>query len=286
MCFSSITDIRDGLYPSLRQTLSMLQEATAENKFKNSTQVLKVIADTLNTDIDEIYDALINITAPRSFFPLIDGLGNFGFPPAHHNFSEIRLSDFFNLITNAKQIADFTQPLYVPFPYALVNGAAGITKIPTHNLNNVIDATIALIQNPDLKTKDLMQFIKGPTLLIGGIVENPEELLNIYEKGSGTVKMVITPESLSEYSASYAENFVDLVKSFCNWYGLKFRKLFLRKAFKIEINYNAFVNNGKESKLMSLKEMLQEFIQHYKSCNQALTDGELCAALSEYKILS
>ncbi len=279
MTFVTITDVRDGLYPSLRQTLSILQETLPENCFKNSSQALQIVADTIGTDVDEIYNTLVDMTYPRCVLPLIQGKGNFGFPPAYHNFSLIKLSDFFKNITNNERIKDFNLPLHMPIPYALVCGTPDFdkskTKIPQHNLDEVIDATVELIKNPAATTEDLLRFIKGPDLLIGGTIENPEELSEIYEAGVGIIKIVVNLQNHSDYD-------IDDIKKYCDWYGFKARKIRNQNVIRVSVPYCAFMSNGSKKCLMSLKEILQEFINYHKY-SKAITDNELCDLLLSFK---
>jgi len=281
--FSKITDARDGLYPALRQTLSILQTELPENRFWRSSKILQIVADTIESDVETIYDALVDTTWPRSELPLIQGHGNFGFPPAHPNFSEIKMSDFCKGIISGETILDFSQPLAVPIPYAIVNGTIGysqsVSKIPSHNLGEVIDAAIAFIKDPTLKTEQLLQIIKGPDLLVGGTIENPEELCSIYESGQGIIKVIVTPDTINN-------RFFDTAKDYGIWYGTKVRKVRMKDACRLEVPYHAFLSDGAQTRFMSLDEMLQVFIDHYRSAKAIGSDDELCLSLSKYKDLS
>ena len=283
MSFAEITDVRDGLHPSIRQTLSILKETLPENRFRRSSKVLQAVADTLGGNLEAIYDTLVDTTWPRSEVPLIKGHGNFGFPPAHPDFSEIKLSNFYTGIVSDKDALDFNAPLSIPIPYVLVGGTLGysesVTKIPTHNLGEVIDATIALIQDPQLKTSDLLQFINGPDLLVGGTIENPEALCDIYESGNGIIKVIITPETINS-------RFFDSAKDYGAWYGMKSRKVCMKDAYRLEIAYHALLNDGTQIRVMSLKEILQSFINFYRSARRELSNVELCSELLKYKELS
>lgn len=283
MLFSKITDARDGLYPALRQTLSILQTELPENRFRRSSKILQIVAEAIGTDVEAIYDALVDTTWPRSELPLIQGHGNFGFPPAHPEFSEIKLSDFCKNITNSGIISDFNLPLSIPIPYVLVNGTLGysqsVSKIPSHNLGEVIDAAIALIKDPTLKTEQLLQIVKGPDLLVGGTIENPEELCSIYESGQGIIKVIVTQDTINN-------RFFDSAKDYGVWYGTKVRKVRMKDAYRFEIPYHAFLSDGTQTRLMSLNDILQVFIDYYKSAKEIDSDDELCLSLSKYKELS
>lgn len=283
MLFMEITDVRDGLNPFLRQTLSIIQTELHEGRYRRSSKILSVVADALETDVERIYDALVDTTWPRSELPLIDGRGMFGFPVAHPDFSEIKLSDFYLNISNNEIRSDFGEPHSVPIPYVLVNGTIGysqsISKIPTHNLGEVIDATVALIQNPELETEQILQYIKGPDLLLGGKIENPKELYNIYESGQGLIKVIVTPETINNL-------FFDTPKDYSLWYGMRVRKICNKDAYRLEVPYHAFLNDGTQARFMSMKDILQAFIDYYKSVNSRTSDEELCLALLKYKEVS
>lgn len=273
-------DPRDGLSPSLRRIFSILQANLPENKFRRSSKVLQAVVAEIPTDWTLVYDTLVDTTWPRCELPLVDGLGLFAFPVAHPEFSEIRFSSFFTSITKGEQLCNFNLPLCMPVPYALAAGTLGYshshTKIPSHNLREVIDATIALIQSPNLSTEDLLQYIKGPDLLVGGAIENSEELPNIYESGTGVIKVVVTPQTLNT-------RFFSNAKQYSLWYEMKARKVRGKDAIRIEIPYHALMSDGISTRLMSLKEILQSYIDHFKSCNEGMTDEVMCALLSEFK---
>jgi len=278
--FTDAVDARDGLNPALRALFFALKETQLENKFKNSSRWLKDVIGISEEDFESIYDLLVNTTYPRVDLPFIDGHGNFGFPPAYPDFSEMRLSNFGETIIGRGDSNNQNLPFTVPIPYALACGTLGYTKdetkIPTHNLAEVIDAMIALIKNPELETKDLLQYIKGPDLLIGGAIENFEELSNIYEKGFGTIKVVVT-------SQNFNWRWFDAVGDYCDWYELKFRKVYKQEAYRIEIPYYAFMSDGEKSELMSLKKILTKHIEYYRIYRSDLSDDELCDVLTSLK---
>ena len=280
MHFTEITDVRDGLNPQLRQTLSILKNELHGYRFRRSSKVLRVAADALGTNVENIYDALVDAMWPRSKFPLVDGLGMFGFPVADSDFSEIRLSNFCTDILSSEANIDFDCPFPIPIPFVLINGTIGyfqsITKIPTHNLGEVIDASIALIKNPKLDTKQLLQIIKGPDLLVGGRIENLTELYDIYESGKGNIKMVVTPDSFNDY-------WLDNPKDYSTWYGMRARKIRNKDAYRIEIPYYAYLSDGTQTRFMSLKDILQSFIDHYRTMSPNISDEELCLSLLKYK---
>lgn len=159
-----------------------------------------------------IYDAMSHMTQDWCYnHPLVDGHGNFGSvegdEQAASRYTEARLSKISeNLFLQdlEKGLVDFVpnfddneiEPTVLPvkIPNLLLTGTEGIavgmaSKIPTHNLGEIVDACIAYIDNPKLKTKDLMKFLKGPDFATGGIVANSKELASIYEAGSGKIRV-------------------------------------------------------------------------------------------------
>ena len=270
--FIEITDVRDGLSPSLRQMFSIVQATLTDNKFRRSSKVVQAVVDETGTFWEPIFDAMVDTSWPRCKLPLIDGHGNFGFPPSHPEFSEIRLSSFWEHIANRGRIQNFDVPLPMPVPYTLVAGTIGYcqssSKIPTHNLSEVIDATIALIKNPELTTKDLLQYIKGPDLLVGGTIENTKDLPDIYQSGSGVIKIIVTPQTINR-------DFFGDVKRYAAWYGMKARKIRDKDAVRIEVPYHALLDDGTGPRLMSLKEILLSYINHFKTTKN-ISDDSLC----------
>jgi DNA gyrase subunit A len=157
-----------------------------------------------------IYDALVRLAQPFSVrHPLIDFHGNYGSPdfgPAAERYTECRLSPLAMRLLDGidENTVDFvpnydgttTQPVVLParFPNLLVNGSQGIavgmaTNIPPHNLGEVIDATIHLIDHPDATPDDLMQFVKGPDFPTGGLILGRAGIMEAYRTGRGSVKM-------------------------------------------------------------------------------------------------
>ncbi|MBO5369749.1 MAG: hypothetical protein J6B23_03615 [Clostridia bacterium] len=275
--FNDAVDVRDGLNPALRTLFFALKETQTDNKFKNSSRWLKDVIGISEKYFESVYDLLVNTTSPRVDLPFIDGHGNFGFPPAYPDFSEMRLSNFGETIIGRGDSNNLNLPFTVPTPYALACGTLGYTKgetkIPTHNLGEVIDGMIALIKNPEFETKDLLQYIKGLDLIIGGTIENSEDLCSVYEKGFGNIKVIVTAETFNNYCVS----------DYCDWYQLKIRKVYKKEFYRIEIPYYAFMSDGEKSELMSLKKILTEHIDYYRTYRSDLNDDELCDVLTSLK---
>jgi DNA gyrase subunit A len=188
----ALPDARDGLKPVHRRILFAMKQSgnTAEKPYrKAATAVGDVMGDYHPHGDQAIYDALVRMAQDFSMgLPLIDGQGNFGSidgdPPAQMRYTESRLSKAANylLVDIDEDTVDFQdnyngekqEPVVLParFPNLLVNGAGGIavgmaTNIPPHNLSEVIDATVALIDNPDISDLDLLDIVPGPDFPTG-----------------------------------------------------------------------------------------------------------------------
>ena len=183
----AIPDLRDGLKPVHRRILYAMHETgnTHEKSYRKSARPVGDVMGKYHPHGDSaIYDALVRMAQPFSMsLPLLDGQGNFGSMdgdnPAAMRYTEVRMDKPAAFLLNDidKDTVDFQdnydgkdrEPSVLParFPNMLVNGAGGIavgmaTNIPPHNLGEVVDATLALIQTPDLSSEDLIQFVPGP----------------------------------------------------------------------------------------------------------------------------
>ncbi|MCR4763693.1 MAG: DNA topoisomerase 4 subunit A [Lachnospiraceae bacterium] len=211
----ALPDVRDGLKPVQRRTLYDMSELGLryDRPYRKSA---RIVGDTMGKyhphGDSSIYDCLVVMAQDfKKMLPLVDGHGNFGNiegdGAAAMRYTEARLSKItqeFFLADLDKDVVDF-QPnfdeterepsvLPVKIPHFLVNGSEGIavgmaTSTPSHNLAEVIDAEIALMKNPDITTEQLMKYIKGPDFPTGGIVMNADDLEQIYETGSGKVRI-------------------------------------------------------------------------------------------------
>ena len=135
---------------------------------------------------------------------------------------------------------------------------------------------VAMIKNPDIETKELLNYIKGPDLLFGGSIDNPEELCEIYETGCGIIKIIVTDENINWRGF---EN----VKDYCSWYEVKCRKVYRKSAYKVEFPYNAFLYDGEKRGLMSLKDILKNHLAYYRSHRPHMNDEEICDILTGIK---
>jgi len=211
----ALPDVRDGLKPVQRRTLYDMHELGIryDRPYRKSA---RIVGDTMGKyhphGDSSIYEALVVMTQDfKKGLPLVDGHGNFGSiegdGAAAMRYTEARLEKVTQeafLADLDKDVVDFQpnfdetekEPTVLPvkFPNLLVNGAEGIavgmaTSIPPHNLGEVIDATKAYMKDPDITTRELMRYLKGPDFPTGGIVCNKEDLLSIYETGSGKIKL-------------------------------------------------------------------------------------------------
>lgn len=210
----ALPDVRDGLKPVQRRILyGMLELGNRPDRpHKKSARIVGDVMGKYHPHGDSaIYDAMVRMAQPFSYRAmLVDGHGNFGSvdgdPPAAMRYTEARLlpvamemlrdidRDTVDFIPNFDETLE--QPAVLPsrFPNLLVNGAAGIavgmaTNIPPHNLGEVIDAIIELIDNPDATMEDLMSHVKGPDFPTGGIIRGVEGIRDAYATGRGRVIM-------------------------------------------------------------------------------------------------
>ena len=211
----AVPDIRDGLKPVQRRVLYDMDVlgTTADKPYRKSA---RIVGDTMGKfhphGDSSIYDSLVVMSQDfKKEAPLVDGHGNFGSiegdGAAAMRYTESRLQpitqDAF-LADLSENVVDFVpnfdenekEPVVLParFSNFLVNGSEGIavgmtTSTPPHNLGEVIDATIALIKKPDMQLDELMEIIPGPDFPTGGIVANASELKDIYETGTGKIKI-------------------------------------------------------------------------------------------------
>jgi len=208
----AIPDLRDGLKPVHRRILYTLWENGQVNTKpyrKSATAVGDVMGRYHPHGDSAIYDALVRMAQDFSMsLPLIDGQGNFGSmdgdPPAAYRYTESRLDKpAESLLTDIdKDTVEFVmnyanerkEPLVLParYPNILVNGAEGIavgmaTRIPPHNLGEVIDATLALIVNPDLTSEELIDYVPAPDFPTGGLILGRSGARKAYQTGRGSV---------------------------------------------------------------------------------------------------
>ncbi len=208
----ALPDIRDGLKPVHRRILYAMNNMGLGHRAK-TTKSAKIIGEVLGKYHPHgdmaVYDAMVRLAQPWNMrYPLVQGLGNFGSidgdSAAAPRYTEARLTSIAEemLADIQKDTVDFTpnydgtekEPKVLPskIPQLLLNGTSGIavgmaTNIPPHNLGEVVDGLIHLIDNPEADTADLMEFVKGPDFPTGGVIYNQKDILEAYSTGKGAI---------------------------------------------------------------------------------------------------
>lgn len=212
----ALPDVRDGLKPVQRRILyAMLHSLhlVPEGRYRKSAAVVGDVMAKFHPHGDSaIYEAMVRMAQDFSLrYPLVDGQGNFGSldgdPPAAMRYTEAKLRTLaMSLLEELKRDTVAFKPTYdgttvepvvlpAQVPNLLINGVTGIavgmaTNIPPHHLGEVINALVALIDEPELNTAELAAYVRGPDFPTGGILLNsPEELIQIYENGEGPVRV-------------------------------------------------------------------------------------------------
>ena len=248
----AIPDVRDGLKPVHRRILYAMGELNLYND-KPYRKCARIVGDVLGKYHPHgdaaVYEALVRLAQDFSIrCPLVDGQGNFGSvdgdPAAAQRYTEARLSKIAGEMLREidKNTVDFypnfdntlMQPTVLPsrFPNLLVNGADGIavgmaTNIPPHNLGEVIDGTIAVMQNPDITVEELMKYIPAPDFPTGGIIMGRMGIRNAYKTGKGSIlvrakteieehagrnRIIVTELPYQVNKAKLVETVADMVK--------------------------------------------------------------------------
>jgi len=210
----ALPDVRDGLKPVHRRIIFAMYKGGFDwsKQFRKSARVVGDVIGKYHPHGDQaVYDALVRLTQSFSMsLPLIDGQGNFGSidgdPPAAMRYTETKLAKVSQFLINDIEKNTITyrnnydetekEPTVLPaqYPNLLVNGAGGIavgmaTSIPPHNLGEIIDGTIAFINNKDITIPQLMKKIPGPDFPTGGIIIGKDNLKQGYNKGRGSIKI-------------------------------------------------------------------------------------------------
>ncbi|MBD3638197.1 MAG: DNA gyrase subunit A [Crocinitomicaceae bacterium] len=210
----ALPDVRDGFKPVHRRVLYGMQDlgVFSNRPYKKSARIVGDVLGKYHPHGDSsVYDTMVRMAQPWSLrYPLVDGQGNFGSvdgdSPAAMRYTESRLQKIAEemLADLDKETVDFTpnfddsleEPSVLPtkIPNLLVNGAAGIavgmaTNMPPHNLTEVVDGTIAYIDNRDIEIEELMNYIKAPDFPTGGIIYGYEGVKDAFETGKGRIVM-------------------------------------------------------------------------------------------------
>ncbi len=210
----ALPDVRDGLKPVHRRVLYAMYDAgnTSDKAYKKSARLVGDIMGKYHPHGDTaIYDTIVRMAQDFNLrYPLVDGQGNFGSidgdNPAAMRYTEIRMTPLAEemLADIEKETVDFIpnyddslkEPAVLParIPNLLINGAAGIavgmaTNVPPHNLTEVIDGLIALIETPEMTIKQLMKHIPGPDFPTAGFIHGTEPIVQAYNEGKGVIQM-------------------------------------------------------------------------------------------------
>jgi DNA gyrase subunit A len=210
----ALPDVRDGFKPVHRRVLFAMHEAgnTHDKPYKKAARIVGDVMGKYHPHGDTaIYDTVVRLAQDFSMrYPLVDGQGNFGSidgdAPAAMRYTEVRLAKLAHemLADIEKNTVDFgpnydgqlEEPLVLPsrLPNLLVNGSSGIavgmaTNIPPHNLGEICDALVALIEDPELSLADLMQYVKGPDFPTAGYLCGSEGIRQAYATGRGSLVM-------------------------------------------------------------------------------------------------
>ena len=224
----ALPDVRDGLKPVHRRILYTMYERNndPQHPYKKSADTVGAVLGSYHPHGDaSVYDAMVRLAQDFSLrYPLVDGQGNFGSvdgdPPAAYRYTEARMSKIAcEMLTDIdKETIDWSlnfdetkkEPSVLPsrFPNLLVNGSQGIavgmaTNIPPHNLREVIDGIIALIDNPDIDLPGLMEYVKGPDFPTGGIIMGRSGIRAAYATGRGKITLRGRAEIVEKKNGRY-----------------------------------------------------------------------------------
>src|SRR3984893_2332775 len=210
----ALPDVRDGLKPVHRRILFGMHEMglTSTRAYRKCAKIVGEVLGKFHPHGDApVYDALVRMAQPFSMrYPLVDGQGNFGSvdgdPPAAMRYTEARMARISEelLADIDRETVDFIpnfdetehEPVVLPtrVPNLLVNGASGIavgmaTNIPPHNLKEIVEATVLLVEKPDASLKEVMKLVPGPDLPTGGYIAGRDGIEQAYKKGRGSFIM-------------------------------------------------------------------------------------------------
>ena len=324
----ALPDVRDGLKPVHRRILYTMYEGnlTSDKPFKKSVTCVGDVLGHYHPHGDSsVYDAMVRLAQNFSMrYMLVDGHGNFGSvdgdPPAAYRYTEARLSKISNEMLRdiEKETVDWDpnfdesrkEPRVLPsrFPNLLVNGSSGIavgmaTNIPPHNLREVIDATICVLDNPDAGVNDLMEHVKGPDFPTKGIIMGRSGIRAAYATGrgkiilrartefeefnKGRIRIIVSELPYQVNKRQMIKNMADQVKDKrlegisdirdeTDRNGMRIvielkkdanpqvvlNKLFIQTAMQttFSVNMLALVDDQKQPKILSLRNVLDEYI--------------------------
>jgi len=335
----ALPDARDGLKPVQRRILFAMNELglTSSAKTRKSATVVGETLGKFHPHGDiAVYDSLVRMAQDFSLrYPLVQGQGNFGSidgdPPGAMRYTECKLTSLAGEMLEDldKETVDFMpnydatreEPKYLParLPQLILNGAMGIavgmaTNIPPHNLKEIVEAIIYLIDKPGASIEELMTYVKGPDFPTGGIIYGQENILETYATGKGTIVCRAKTEIIDDNKHKkilvteipYQVNKADLITKIAQLVeekkieGIKdlrdesdkkglqiaidlhnnaLPKRILNQLFKytemeksFHVNMLALVENGLQPKVLSLKNILEEYLNHRKDVIKRRTE--------------
>ena len=343
----ALPDVRDGMKPGQRRIIYAMYEdrLTYDRPFRKSATTVGNVLGRYHPHGDlAVYHTMVRMAQPFSYrYPLVEGKGNFGNIDGHsaaaYRYTEARLSKISNVMMADidKNVVDFApnfdyklkEPVVLPsrFPNILVNGAVGIavgmaTNIPPHNLGEVIDGAIHLMDNPDATVVDLMQYIKGPDFPTKATIYGTAGIFEAYSTGRGHIKVRARAEVEEDHrriiitEIPYMVNKSQLVESMANLVKDKriegiteIRDESGRRGMRIVIEYRRDANGqiilnqlykytqlqdtcavnmlalvDGEPKVLNLKEILTHYIKFQEEIIVRRTQFELDRALREMHI--
>jgi len=322
----ALPDVRDGLKPVHRRILYAMHEAgvTSRSSHRKSSSIVgETMGDYHPHGDSAIYDTLARMAQDFSMrYPLVDGQGNFGSvdgdPPAAMRYTEARMApiaeellddiemDTVDFQSNYDDRLEEPEVLPASLPNLLVNGSSGIavgmsTNIPPHNLGEVIDATVHLIENPDATVEDLMEYVKGPDFPTGANIVGRNAIHKAYKTGRGRIRVraefevedderiVITELPFQENKARLVERIADNVNE-GKLEGIRDLRdesdrdgirvvVELKRGANAEVVKNQLLEHHLEStfgvinlalvdgqpKVLTLKETLEEYVEHRRN---------------------
>jgi DNA gyrase subunit A len=349
----ALPDVRDGMKPVHRRILyAMWQEGLRANaKFRKSATVVgRVLGDFHPHGDSAVYDAMVRMAQDFSLrYMLVKGQGNFGSvdgdPAAAYRYTEAKLSAIAEelLFDIEKQTVDFApnfdgskkEPTVLPakLPNLLLNGTLGIavgmaTNIPPHNLNELCNAIVAIIDDPEIDIDNLIKLVPGPDFPTGGIIYDKNEIKQAYATGKGGIVMRAATEILEEKAGQfriivteipYAVNKSTLLEKIAtlvqekkiegirglsdesNKEGIRividlkkdsYPKKVLNQLFKMtslqetfHVNMLALVEGGMQPRVLNLKDILVEYVNHRKEVVRRRTEFDLTKAKDRAHIL-
>ena len=342
----ALPSIRDGLKPVHRRILfSMWKDGLKSDKpFKKSATTVGAVIGSLHPHGDQaVYDSLVRMAQDFSLrYPLIHGHGNFGsidgFEAGAYRYTEAKLSKLAEELLEDidKETVDFVdnfdgsmkEPLVLPgkLPNLLINGSSGIavgmaTNIPPHNLREVCDAVVSLVENPELDINDVINIIKGPDFPTGGLVCGTRGIIDYFKTGRGKIvirakteiengSIIITEipyqinktaliESIAELVKNKGVDGITNIRDESDSEGMRIvlelkkdinPEIVLNQLYKSTSLENAFgvimlglIDN--QPKVLNLKELILEFIKHRKEVIVRRTKYELNKAEERAHIL-